>query len=355
MLCSKCTVNMAFAGAISDLFNCGRPRKPPTRDGTKSGEHATRSAGATLNHGSDDRPLSTSSDDNATPQLGVGGGRLHVSPFAFSPPIDLNLPTIRASTESNAVRRLEHGPEEAPEGRTRPAEVSDQRPPKPGKGTQIEKRILVTTDTPDASLAAFDLDLPNVATASVETAPVVKDTDTDYPFPVEKDEPRLEEVEIKASNASEAFPVESIESRPDDVEKKTSDATAPFAVESDETKSKQCDTKAPSAAEPPTIETNQLGAEDFKEDVKEAAIPEPEAEVKLPEELPATSTSISIPVLSEDNAVDAMSEVQDSESQVAAAAPTQFLDLPTGMQSTIPLICPSANTRQKFEASSTST
>jgi hypothetical protein len=207
---------MAIADAISDLFNCGRPRRPQTRDSAKPGEDVTRMndrVGATLHHGSDETPLSASAHDhNATLQRVPEGSPFQPEPLESQAPIDT--PTIRASTEASA-RSVEEVPERVPQGRTTRAEVNDQRV-KPGKGTQIEKHILVTNDAPDAGLAAFDLGLEDVTTSAMEVTPAIKAPESvRTSLLLDKDEPRSEALEEKAPDAALTMPVETPEITPE--------------------------------------------------------------------------------------------------------------------------------------------
>jgi hypothetical protein len=307
--CSKSAVNMAFAGAISSLFDCGRPRKPPTRDGAKPGEDATRSVGATLNHGSDDVPLNDSPNDKATPQLGLGGGQLHISPFAFSPPIDLNTPSEAASTKINAVRSLEHVPEDVPQGRTSPTQGSDHRLSKPVKGTQIEKRILVTADAPDLSLATFDLDLPNLGNTPVEATPVVKAAQTTQSPLDEANKIQPPHVEQDEPIVGQAPAVETTESKPEHGDEETSEVAKAFPFKADE----------------PEVEYVE-----FESLVVEVATPQGLVESNLSEEILVVPTAISISEPQKDNTAMEVSESQSAEPEVSPAAPAQLLDLPTG-------------------------
>jgi hypothetical protein len=322
--CSKSAVNMAFAGAISSLFDCGRPRKPTTRDGTKPGEDATRSVGATLNHGSDDVPLNDSPHDNATSQLGLGGGQLHISPFAFSPPIDLNTPTDSAATKTNAVR-LEHVPEEAPEGRTKSTLVSDQRPSKPGKGTQIEKRILVTANAPDSGLAAFDLDLPNLGNTPVEVTPVVKAPQTTQSHTEDANEIPRQQVEQEEPVADPAPLAEAIESKLEHVEETTSEAAKAFPFKVDGPEVEDVEIESSIAVEPSAVASSELKAED----VEQVVIPHTTTESNLLE-VPVVPMSVSISEPREDTAIVEIPEIHSAAPEIVTVAPTQLLDLPTG-------------------------
>jgi hypothetical protein len=203
---------MAIADAISDLFNCGRPRRPQTRDSAKLGQDVTRMndrVGATLHHGSDETPQSTSAYDNdATIQPVPEHSPFQPEPLETQAPIET--PTTRVSAESTAARDVEEAPEKVPPGRTTRDQVSDQSV-KPIKGTQIEKRILVTTDAPDAGLVAFDLGPADVNTSAKEVPPAVKAPEpTRTSLLRNKDEPKSEALEEKAPDAaSTTVPMES--------------------------------------------------------------------------------------------------------------------------------------------------
>jgi hypothetical protein len=272
---------MAIADAISDLFNCGRPRRPSTRDSAKPGENVTRMndrVGATHHHGSAETPLNTSAYDNSATLLPVP----EASPFQLEPldsqaPIDT--PAICASTETSAVRSVEEA-EKVPQGRTTRDQGGDQRA-KPGKVTQIEKRILVTTDAPDAGLATFDLCHEDVNTSAKEVTPATKASDSiRTSLLLDKDEPTSETIEEKAPDAASTMPVETHEMTPEVAEKLTA----------------------------PRETTN----------------------TKLLNDRPAVPLAFSTTQPQEAEPVVMNPEAQIAEPQVPLRASIQFLDLPTG-------------------------
>jgi hypothetical protein len=245
---------MAIADAISDLFNCGRPRRPQTRDSAKPGEDALRMTdvrvGATLDHASDETPPNISARDNATPQSVPEGGLLHIVPLEPHAPIDTS--TLRTSPEATPVRSIEDVKEEVPQSRTRRDQEGDQRV-KPGKATQIEQRFLVTTDTPDAGrLAAFELDLQNDHTTDEEVTPVLEASDTIRTSPVKTVELRPETVEKQAPEAAQTSPADTNELKAEEVVKHAA------THESADTKALDDRSAIPTTAS--TISSQELGS-----------------------------------------------------------------------------------------------
>ncbi|KAH4267758.1 hypothetical protein HBI25_036000 [Parastagonospora nodorum] len=168
---------MAFAGVISDLFNCGRPRRPQTRDGSKSGEDATRMVAVTQDGAGFDIPPTAAAVPSDT--------RLHAVPedeelprptsVESKAPFNSRPSTRRASIEAIPADSIQHAPTEEPRSRTKRSESSDTNTKaKASIGKQVEQRFLVTIDTPASSNAPAKLSLDHVEASVVEVAPIEK-------------------------------------------------------------------------------------------------------------------------------------------------------------------------------------
>ena len=193
---------MAFAGAISDLFSCGRPRRPQTRDETNTGEDASRVAAtldpaspgdirATANTSSDKPPVDASALRDATRHAVPEHDVSHIRPAERERLTNSISSTIRASTE--AVRDLEHVPQKKlPQDRDEPNEGSRDEKVEAGKGWQVEQRFLVTTNTPGTSDANLEEE-PDDAEAPVsEVTPMVEAQNATLPIPTETNKLELE-------------------------------------------------------------------------------------------------------------------------------------------------------------------
>jgi len=168
---------MAFAGVISDLFNCGRPRRPQTRNGSISGEDATRMVAVTQNAGLDMPTTAAAAPSDA---------RLHAVPedeelprptsVESKAPFNSRPSTRRASIEANPADNIQDAPAEEPRSRTKRSESSDTNTKaKASIGKQVEQRFLVTIDTPASSNAPTKLSLDHVEASVVEVAPIEKE------------------------------------------------------------------------------------------------------------------------------------------------------------------------------------
>jgi hypothetical protein len=169
---------MAFAGVISDLFNCGRPRRPQTRDGSKSGEDATRMVAVTQDGAGFDIPT--------TAAAAPSDARLHAVPedeeltrptsVESKAPFNSRPSTRRASIEAVPADSIQHAPTEESHSRTKRSESSDTNTKaKASIGKQVEQRFLVTIDTPASSNATAKLSLDHVEASVVKVAPVKKE------------------------------------------------------------------------------------------------------------------------------------------------------------------------------------
>jgi hypothetical protein len=261
---------MAFVGAISDLFSCGRPRRPQTRDGASTGEDATGMAatsgiGGTLERVSDTTPRDTSAPHDATLHPVAEEGSPHIGAPEESKGIVHSGPlTNRSSTEVGGVRTFEDArkevPEEVPHGHTGRNEPSDGKAAT-GKGWQVEQRFLVTTSTPAASSATSELNVDNVKAAVVDTT------------------------------------------------------TPPPSTHQDVT------------TRSPPIETNELELETREEAAVLDAVPA----TKLAEDDAPVSVVVPMPQIQEVTPVSVPPELESPGVLLPLAASTQFLDLPTGM------------------------
>jgi hypothetical protein len=295
---------MAFVGAISDLFSCGRARRPQTRDETRdaadtnTGEEAARAdplpdirIDATLSDNADKTP-SRPSDANA--QTFLGDGLSHTDPLDHRESIEGRPSTVRPSTD--AVRSLQYVPEEVPQSRTRRIESIGEKP-KTGSGWQVEKQFLVTTNTLDASSAAPKLSLDKVEASVIDITPVVTTQD---PVPA----PLVETTNSKVEDVEEAVVHEAVT--------------------------------------------------DTKLDEDHPFLPEP---VCLPQSGDtAVSEAASMPQSQESEAINSdpiVSKEVAVEIQLPQIAPVQFLDLPTGMYSISSPGFEFANLVQKYGTSST--
>lgn len=168
---------MAFAGVISDLFNCGRPRRPQTRNGSISGEDATRMVAVTQNTGLDIPTTAAAASSDA---------RLHAVPedeelprptsVESKAPFNSRPSTRRASVEATPADSIQHAPAEEPRIRTKRSESSDTNTKaKTSIGKHVEQRFLVTIDTPASSNAPAKLSLDHVEASVVEVAPLEKE------------------------------------------------------------------------------------------------------------------------------------------------------------------------------------
>jgi hypothetical protein len=271
---------MAFAGVISDLFNCGRPRRPQTRDGAvKPGEDATRMKAVTqdpepsihndaIQHNDSERPPIHRLSLGDALQPVSEEGHWDVTPLESTAPFNSRPSTRRPSIEDSADNNLKDAPEEEPQQPVRRNGPSHSKA-KASIGKQIEQRFLVTIDTPSASNATPKLSRDNEVTPT-DTAPVV-------------------------------------------------------------------------------LEASKVGAKDSQiEHVENVSTPHVETEPKLSQEHPAVPEPVSMPPSPEVEPVTPIQEVQPTfelkevsnatalvEAEVPVvpitqAAPTKFLDLPTG-------------------------
>jgi hypothetical protein len=273
---------MAFVGAISDLFSCGRARRPQTHDETRDGANtntadATRADPVVPDIQIDATPPTDSSDktpsspSDATPRPVLGDDLPQISPLENRPSIEGRASTVRPSTD--AVRSLQYVPEEAPQSRTRRIESSGEKT-KASSGWQVEKQFLVTTNTSEASNATPKLSLDKAESSIVDVTPIV------------------------------SAPI-----------------VAPTPVETTESKAEVVDEVV---AQPVVT--------DAKVDAEYPFLPEPVL-LSQSEDM-AVSESVSIVQVQEPEAIktDSVPAEEDSaEIELPQTAPAQFLDLPTGM------------------------
>jgi len=171
---------MAFVGAISDLFSCGRPRRPQTRE-TNAGDDATRVAAtsdpaSTVRTSADKGPIDTPLPSVST-RLSVLEEDLPPSRPAQSKGSADSTPSstcTHASIAAGTVPDIEHAPEEVRQDRNERNKGSSDGRVKSGKGWQVEQRFIVITDTQATSDPAPQLKLDNVATAAPEVAPMAE-------------------------------------------------------------------------------------------------------------------------------------------------------------------------------------
>jgi hypothetical protein len=193
---------MAFVGAISDLFSCGRARRPQTRDDASDGANTNTADGTRADPVPDIRIDATPPSDNtdqthsspgdATRPPVLGEDITQFTPLESRTSVEGRASTVRPSTD--AVRSLQYVPEEAPQSRARRIEsIGDKT--KAGSGWQVEKQFLVTTNSSDASSATPKLSLDKADSSVVDVTPMANTQNVVPTPPVETIEPKVEEVE----------------------------------------------------------------------------------------------------------------------------------------------------------------
>ncbi|OAL00851.1 hypothetical protein IQ06DRAFT_335287 [Phaeosphaeriaceae sp. SRC1lsM3a] len=209
---------MAFTGAISGLFSCGRARKPQTREELEAAAAGTGGEGDTMRLDPEfpnsriDATTTNVTDkehnehNSAPPQLSAPRFSEELFPFAAVHPV----PAVPAPAPSEPTSpKLEHVPEERPQRNAERRQSSDVAS-KPAKG-QIEHRILVTAaakhDTKDA---ASELKVDHVETSFTNPAPVTKAPEATPVVPQESREVEPQVVE-KVEEDVPAPPVEVLE------------------------------------------------------------------------------------------------------------------------------------------------
>lgn len=291
---------MAFVGAISDLFSCGRPRRPQTRDGASTGEDATGMAatsgiGGTLERVSDTTPRDTSAPHDATLHPVTEEGSPHIgAPEESKRVVDSGPLTNRSSTEVGGVRTSEDArkevPEEVPQGHTGRNEPSDGKAAT-SKGWQVEQRFLVTTSTPGASSATPELNGDNVKAAVLETTTPPPSTHQN------------------ASTHQDASTHQVVSAHQD------------ASTHQDATAHQDATTRSS------PIETNEPELETREEAAVFDAVPA----TKFAEDDAPVSVAVPMPQIQEATLVSASPKLESPGVLLPPAASTQFLDLPTGM------------------------
>jgi hypothetical protein len=289
---------MAFVGAISDLFSCGKPRRPQTRDGANNtGDDATRTD-ATPNDTPDKTPADTAAPHVATLPPVQEDSLLQFDLLGSKGPDDSLPQSNRAPTEANATHRLEEAHAESPEvpqSRTRRLEPSNEKT-KTGSGWQVEQRILVTTNATDTSNTPFKPSLDLVEASPVDVTPVVKAQHVTPTPPVEKEEAKVQEAEPAVVPQTVVEPKLVVEKKESEVEE-IEHVVVPDAV-----------------VQPKVIE-----------DVSST----PEVVV-----IPQAKEVSSILISEEISQALVPKEIETTAKQLPPTTPKQFLDLPIGISST---------------------
>jgi hypothetical protein len=313
---------MAFVGAISDLFNCGRPRRPQTREELRDGPNTNSGDDTTRADPVPDIRIDASHSNNAgktaaapsdtIPQLFLGDSFSHIGSLDGRDSIDGRQPTVRPSTDAvrslegrasivrpstdavRSIHSLQYVPEEM---RARRNESIDEKS-KSGSGWQVEKQFLVTTNTPDSSSAVPKLSLDFAESSIVDLTPAVKRQDGASTPPTDKTTAPVEDLTPTAKvQAVAPTPVAKSEPEVEDVEKHVVDEAAP-APKTDEDHPFLPEPLSPQSHVVPDFET--------------VTTPQPQ---HLEAVIPG-------PVSSEEETVQVVAP---------SAAPAQFLDLPIGM------------------------
>jgi hypothetical protein len=313
---SRRLFSMAFVGAISDLFSCGKPRRPQTRDGANPGADVTRTD-ATPNDARNKTPVDTAAPHLATLPPVQEDSFLQLESLGSNGPGDSLPQSIYEPTAAQAPRQPEEAHAESPEvpqSRTRRFESSNEKA-KTSSGWQVEQRILVTTNAADTSDAPFKPSLDLIEASVVDVTPVVKAQHVTPTQPVKKEEAKVEKVEEVVTPQAVAKPevaVEKEEPRVDEVEQ---------------------------AVTPQTV---------IEPKVVEHVSSTPEAAV-----VSQSKEASPIPVSEEVSCVPVPKEAESIKQQPIPTAPKQFLDLPIGMYPISLTTYSLANNPQRYEASST--
>jgi hypothetical protein len=291
---SRRLFSMAFVGAISDLFSCGKPRRPQTRDGANPGADVTRTD-ATPNDAQDKIAVDTAAPHLATLPPVHEDSFLQFESLGSKGPGDTLAQSICEPTAAQAPRQPEEAHAESPEvpqSRTRCLESSNEKA-KTSSGWQVEQRILVTTSAADTSDAPFKPSLDLIEASVVDVTPVLKAQHVTPTPPVKKEEVKVENIE---------------------------EVVAPPAV---------AELEVAVEKEEPRVE-----------EVEQAVTPQTVIEPKVVEHVPSTREPAIVPESKEASPVAVSEEVShvpvpmEAESikqQPAPSAPKQFLDLPIGM------------------------
>jgi hypothetical protein len=325
--------DMAFVGAISDLFNCGRPRRPQTRDelregaNTNSGDDTTRAdpvPGIRIDASHSNNPNKTAAAPSDTiPQLFLGDSFSHIGSLDGRDSIDGRQPTVRPSTDAvrslegrpsivrpstdavRSIHSLQYVPEEM---RARRNESSDGKS-KTGSGWQVEKQFLVTTNTPDPSSATPKLSLDIAESSVVDLTPAIKKQDG-ASTPIDKQKTPVEDL-TPATMIQDAAPTPVEISQPEAKDAKK-------AVVDEAVTANKMDEDHPFLPEPLSPQSPDVSnSEAVRPQSKEVHVSET---VTMPQ-----------PQQSEPAIPDAMSsEEKIVELAAPSAAPAQFLDLPIG-------------------------
>jgi hypothetical protein len=321
--------DMAFVGAISDLFNCGRPRRPQTRDelregaNTNSGDDTTRAdpvPDIRIDASHSNNPNKTAAAPSDTiPQLFLGDSFSHIGSLDGRDSIDGRQPTVRPSTDAvrslegrpsivrpstdavRSIHSLQYVPEEM---RARRNESSDGKS-KAGSGWQVEKQFLVTTTTPDPSSATPKLSLDIADSSVVDLTPILKRQDGASTPPIDKPKTPVDDLTpATLIQAVAPTPVEKAEPVVEDVQTVTAskiDEDHPFLPE-------------PLSPQSPDVSNSEA--------VRPQSQEMPVSETVIVPQPQQPESAIPSPMLSEENIVEVV---------VPSAAPAQFLDLPIGM------------------------
>jgi hypothetical protein len=327
---------MAFVGAISDLFNCGRPRRPQTREelrngaNTNPGDDTTRADPVPdiridASH-SNNSNTTASAPSDAIPQLFLGNSVTHFGSLENRDSIEGRPSTVRPSTDAirsldgrpSIVRRsteavrslhsLQYVPEEI---RTLQNELIDEKS-KTGSGWQVEKQFLVTTNAPDASDAAPKLSLDFAEASVVDLTPTTNSQDGTSTPPIGKTEESVADL-APATETQDvtSTPLEKADSKVDEVhEAVVEEAVAATNIDQDH----------PFLPEPLSPQAQDAPNSEALSRPQSQELPVAEAAAVAQTEEPEAISSG--PVSSEEEIV---------EIQPTPAAPAKFLVLPIGM------------------------
>lgn len=199
------TSNMAFTGAISGLFSCGRARKPETREEVDAAAGTGGEGGTTRSDpefATTQQPIDATTNvtdkgynihqHSAPPQLSAPRFSEELFPFAAVHPV----PAVPepAPAEPASPPKLERASEE-PQRKTERRQSGDVAS-KAGKGAQIEHRILVTAVArPEKNDAAPELKVEHIETSVNDAAPVTKAPEVTPTIPIEQAQTEPEKVE----------------------------------------------------------------------------------------------------------------------------------------------------------------
>lgn len=336
--------SMAFTGAISGLFSCGRARKPETREEVDAAAGTSGEGGTTRADPESATPNRIDATTNVTdkeynntqnsapPQLSAPRFSEELFPFAAVHPV----PAVPepAPAEPASPPKLEHVPEERPQRKTERRQSSDVAS-KAAKGTQIEHRILVTSvaksDTKDA---APELKVEHVETSVSDAAPVTKTPEVTPIAALEKASVEPETVAIVEDEIPAPIVEVAQEQSPEPIATpaEVPQFTAPVVEV----------LEAESTTKPVEVQQANTTSRD-----EPSPVSEPEA-VPQPQE-----TTLVVPVAEEVKLEEKPAIVEKAEKPVSRPAPT-LLSLPLGEYS-LQTIKVHTNTTQRSERSSTLT